>query len=469
MTTDIVSKFIVSTNDNVSVIVATEKKDCEHLLGEFSTDENYSFIVDSDTDFYTPATSLESNEPNERRIGFKFRKNFFLKEDQKNAYDGLIGAATPSDNRGLAAGNLQTGLTSSNRTKVTEEEFEILYFFNGLVASVFEIDLKEEVEKIKAKHSKIGKRFTKNVWLDGAVRSNAFVFSEYIESLYSMDICEIVKSTSIILDDYISLTTYANMANSGIAGWYDRYPRIPYGRATAYTANNKELFKKAYPFLQEVSSAFETLIPNRYSSQKKAISTIDPEFVVPGTVFTTLTVNKTFQTAFHRDAGDYSDGLSNLLVLTNGHSYSGGFLVLPEYEVAINIRPGDLLLINNHEVIHGNTPIILDSELSERCSLVCYLREGMLGLGTKEYETYRFNFVESRKNNKDHPLWRNGWNGISPGMWADREDTGSMYSEASDWREYLLSQTNGNLYLNKYHPWLGCVSNTTSTLDEFFN
>ena len=133
-------------------------------------------------------------------------------------------------------------------------------------------------------------------------------------------------------------------------------------------------------------------MPWRYTNQMEAAKKIDQAFLVPETPFTTVTVNKTFRTAAHFDAGDLNTGLSNLLVLSNNGNYKGGYLVAPEYRVAVNVRPGDLLLINNHEVMHGNTPIEMLDEEAERISLVCYFREKMLELGTKEYEDTRYNY-----------------------------------------------------------------------------
>ena len=187
--------------------------------------------------------------------------------------------------------------------------------------------------------------------------------------------------------------------------------------------------------------------------QKSCIDKLDPSFYVPDTVFTTITVNKSFRTAAHRDAGDLHQGFSNLSVLTNGKQYSGGYLVLPEFRVAVNVRPGDLLLINNHFGIHGNTPIILDEEGAERYSVVCYFREKMLELGAKEYEDYRFNFIESRRLNKEHPEWRPLWNGISP-----------KWESSQEWKDYLLKQPNGEKYFNLYHK---DMVNTSYGFDEF--
>jgi hypothetical protein len=183
----------------------------------------------------------------------------------------------------------------------------------------------------------------------------------------------------------------------------------------------------------------------------EAANKIDKGFLVPETPFTTVTVNKTFRTAAHYDAGDLNEGLSNLLTLSNDGKYTGGYLIAPEYRVAVNPRPGDLLLINNHEVMHGNTPIVCE-EGSERISLVVYFREKMLELGSKEYEDTRYEFVESRRLNKEHPEWRHLWNGVSQGMWTSEE-----------WYSYCESKL-GREQTEKYHP----ESIKSSSLESFF-
>ena len=191
----------------------------------------------------------------------------------------------------------------------------------------------------------------------------------------------------------------------------------------------------------------------------EAAKKLDPAFLVPGTPFTTVTVNKSFRTACHFDAGDFTEGLSNLLTLSNNGNYKGCYLVAPEYRVAVNPRPGDLLLINNHEVMHGNTQIELLDEEAERISLVVYFREKMAELGSKQYEDCRYEFVEQRRLNKEHPdqkyedgSQRHLWNGVSSAMW-----------ESEEWYEYLESKL-GKDTLLKYHP----ESQKANSLEGFF-
>ena len=161
---------------------------------------------------------------------------------------------------------------------------------------------------------------------------------------------------------------------------------------------------------------------------------------------------------FHRDAGSLNDGFSNLTVVTKeGKDWQGGYLVAPEVRVAINVRPGDLLLVDNMRVIHGNT-LIEPPETSEkdflRMSLVFYFREDMLKLGSWEYERTRREYVDDRRLNTSHPLWRKHWNGVSPNMWYEKE-----------WYDYLSSKL-GEEVLKKYHP--ESVETESSGLEGFF-
>jgi len=428
----------------VKVIVAPNKHDCTHLLGQFLDDSTYDLVIREDTDCYI-------GSENEANIAFKFRKNFFSKEEQEQAYAGLRDAAVASQNRGLAAG--PKGDKCGGRDWVTEVQYRTLEHLTKIDPNNLGFDLKEDLTRIKHIYENdVSSRGL--VWLAQEVKEGDFNWDKWLENICKINsLEEITREAKYVQETFISDTTYANVVYSGIAGWFDRYPRIPYGRATSYTQNYYSKFQQAFPFLQTLDRGFKELLPERWGNQRAAADKVDPAFLVPGTVFTTITVNKTFRTAAHYDAGDFTEGLSNLLVLSNNGNYSGGYLILPEVRIAIDVRPGDLLLVNNHEFMHGNTPIEVHDDVAERISLVCYLREKMLELGSKEYEDHRFNYVESRRKNKEHPLQRKLWNGISPGMWEEQE-----------WYDYL-EQNGGREMVAKYHPE---AYNKESTLEHLF-
>lgn len=437
----------------VKVIVADRKYDCSELIGKFVDERHYDILIEEDCDVYMPLPAGMEETYGEDRIVLKFRKNFFSKEEQEMAYIGLREAATRTENRGIASG-IKEGVQvdGEGREWVTNYQDEMCTaLLANRNAALEEIDV---IDAIRAKYpteedkKRAGGQGKNNVWVISRFRGK-FDFEEWLDTIKPLGRSERADATEEVMK-MMSLTTYGTAVNSGIAGWFDRYPRIPYGRATSYTANSFEKFKMSYPFLQSLSRGFKELLPWRYNNQMEAAKKVDPAFLVPETPFTTITVNKTFRTAAHYDAGDLNSGLSNLLTLSNDGNYTGGYLIAPEYRVAVNPRPGDLLLINNHEVLHGNTEIVC-AEGSERISLVVYFREKMLELGSKTYEDTRFEYVESRRLNKEHPEQRKLWNGISPGMWEDKE-----------WYDYCESKL-GRETLLKYHP-----AAAATTLDEFF-
>ena len=71
------------------VIVAERKINCDHLVGQFLDESHYDTLIDYDCDAYGPAEtglSIKSDSKlDEKRILFKFRKNFFTKQQQDDA------------------------------------------------------------------------------------------------------------------------------------------------------------------------------------------------------------------------------------------------------------------------------------------------------------------------------------------------------------------------------------------------
>lgn len=446
------------------VIVADKWINCEHLLGKFLDESHYDLLIEEDCDFYAPNNTLFPGN-GEHNIAFKFRKGVYTAEEQRGAYDGLINGATESQNRGLAAGPKTE--TCGGRDWVTDWQMAVL---DALTNSSATLDGSDPVQNLIAEKGSFKTESSRGlVWLRNKITSRLEpgeqyegFFDTWLSKVMKLSSDEKVKQANEMIE-CISGTTYATVVNSGIAGFFDRYPRYPYGRVCSYNSKNPELFELAYPYFHKLDKFFKELLPKRYSVQKSYADRLDNRFRVAGdTVFTTITINKNFRTAAHRDAGDLADGFSNLGVVTNGKDYRGGYLVLPEFRVAINIRPGDQLLIANHTAIHGNTEILPPSDdccmsCVERMSIVCYFRENMKELGSWEYETARRDFVESRRLNQSHPEWRPLWNGVSTAMWSSKE-----------WYDFIrdMKDNDGKNMLSKYHP--EGVEEKATTLEAFF-
>jgi len=452
------------------------------LVGSWLDDSNYKILVDEDMDLYLPPTcalditnscnkdcSKCDDGLNEQNIVFKFRKNFFSKEEVDSAYDGLKNVAIETNNRGYAAGPRTEMQGQNGREWVNIFQEEIIKAFkNNRTPTVNGDDI---IDLIVDKYKNINVHETSQtrgrVWLNEGIKKYNIIFEEWIQSTKLLSESEAKKQVIWLEENCLSKTTYASVVNSGIAGWYDRYPRIPYGRPTAYVRDNSEIFVKAYPYLQSLAKGFKELLPWRYNNQKLAAEKIDPRFVVPETPFTTITVNKNFRTAAHYDPANMENGFANLCVISKNDNYSGAYLVFPEIGYAVNIRPSDLLFVNNQAGLHGNTELVLHDDNAERVSMIAFLHEGMLELGSYEYEDTRRKFIDSRRLNLEHPEQRNRWNGISAGMWADKETKDGDYSGAKEWYEYMKAQLNGEEWITKYHPWLNETKEVVG-LEEFF-
>lgn len=186
-------------------------------------------------------------------------------------------------------------------------------------------------------------------------------------------VTENFKLQPITKDGKLSKFKVGNCVLNGLIGYMDRTVIMPYCRKTAFTKNEFEKFKKTIPFIQEVNEKFKELIPEKWKIQNEFAKATNKNYIITDTCFTTVTINKDFQTAVHKDAGDLKKGFGNLTSYKT-EGLKGGYFVLPEWRVAFDLCSTDLLLVDVHQW-HGNTPIEKENEEDERISFVMYYRE----------------------------------------------------------------------------------------------
>lgn len=181
---------------------------------------------------------------------------------------------------------------------------------------------------------------------------------------------------------------------SAIIGAIDPGGVYKYCRMTAWTGSNLPQWEKLQPYLQEVARNLAEQVPDRYANQMEQVKQTRPEWIVPGTPFSTVTVNNTYPTGVHVDKGDLDAGFSTIACIRRGQ-YTGGHLTFPEYRVAVDMQDGDLMLMDAHSW-HGNTAIVCQCGHTlrrlcpdcgaERISTVSYLRTKVVQCGTPEEE-----------------------------------------------------------------------------------
>jgi len=200
----------------------------------------------------------------------------------------------------------------------------------------------------------------------------------------------------------------SNYSPSNIIGYYDKPDRNKKGkgipcRKTVFTEKEIKKWKKGLPYIKYMDKCFKNLNPIEYTNQIKEAK--KSKFHVKGTSFSTATINNNWQTALHKDDGDYKDGFGNLCVIERGN-YEGGYTGFPQFKVAVDVRTGDYLSMDVHNW-HCNTPLYGNN--FDRLSIVAYLRSGMSECPKKirEFKIRQNRFGGKRKVKKKKTLKKN--------------------------------------------------------------
>lgn len=188
-------------------------------------------------------------------------------------------------------------------------------------------------------------------------------------------------------DGRLSTTSYAASVSSAVVGFYSRYPRINFCRMTVFTQDRWDLWLELLPYIQKASDVFKEYAPGPWQKQKDFVDKINTDFKIVDSVFTTLTLNRSFRTFLHKDKGDFESGLGVMSVLQGG-TYTGAELIFPKYKTAIAMKTGGIALASVHDW-HGNSPMICAPSEGLRMSVVFYAREDMIRCGSMEEELQR--------------------------------------------------------------------------------
>ncbi len=169
--------------------------------------------------------------------------------------------------------------------------------------------------------------------------------------------------------------TVGNKVYSGNVGYMDANAMVHYCRKTAFAREYFDKFNQGIPFVEFIDKKYSELCPIHYQKQIAIANGTNKNYRISNTAFTTVTVNENFQTAVHKDAGDFPEGFGNLIIYREG-DFDGSYFCLPEYRVAIDMQNCDILFVDVHKW-HGNTPFKNCIDGYKRIAFVMYYREYM--------------------------------------------------------------------------------------------
>jgi hypothetical protein len=175
---------------------------------------------------------------------------------------------------------------------------------------------------------------------------------------------------------------------SGTFGYMERGAGRPCGWLTRLARAQPDLWEPLVRLARELDAVYRETLPASYRQQRRFARLTHPDFLLPGTVFTTLTVNHNAAFAPHRDGGNLTLGHSVMAVRRRG-DYGGGLFVLPEVRVAVDLGDGDVVFFKA-DALHGNTAFT-GAGGYERLSVVAYYRLGLLRCGSALEENAKVN------------------------------------------------------------------------------
>jgi hypothetical protein len=159
---------------------------------------------------------------------------------------------------------------------------------------------------------------------------------------------------------------------SDFFGYFDKTPRTPFCRETAWSLKRPDIFEISRPLVEEVEYVNKRELPDHWQRQREFMRNASQDFKYKDSIFSTVTINLNVRCTYHTDDGDFRGDVGNLVVLELGRDDSG-ILVMPRERVAFLVRPTDCLLMNVHHM-HGNLPLTVRGT---RLTAVLYAREGI--------------------------------------------------------------------------------------------
>jgi len=277
------------------------------------------------------------DDEGQEKLLLKYRKNQISDELCDLGWNSYKTLAKPSRGRGASAGPIhQGGQYFGKRSLVHTKKWS-----TGYLKPTGKI-LKEELDLLSLEEVK----------QRGLSDTIDIVDSDTKEDI----IYKIVKSKGLVSSMKIN-----NQVASNPIGFYEEsknFAKLPC-RLTHFTRVNYDKYNEGLPFIQQIDRCFKKLIPDAHQNQlEKALT--KPHLQIPKTCFSTITINRNFRTALHKDAGDFKGGFGNLTVIERG-KYHGGYTCLPQFGIGVDVRRGDFLAMDVHEW-HTNTPIIETAE-----------------------------------------------------------------------------------------------------------
>lgn len=206
------------------------------------------------------------------------------------------------------------------------------------------------------------------------------------------DLVEGLRSISYDTDS----RTSGLLARSRIFGFFPRNTiRRDFCGMARLAHESPSVHDRVASYAERVSTYYQQYHPELYAEHQKHVTEVLPDYKIGSSVFTSGIINKNNPMPYHHDGGNFKGVWSNMLVFKR--EVSGGYLSVPEYDVAFRLRNNSLLMFDGQNLLHGVTPIKRHSPDAHRFSIVFYSLQQMWNCKTPEEEAQRIQQIRTRR------------------------------------------------------------------------
>ena len=190
------------------------------------------------------------------------------------------------------------------------------------------------------------------------------------------------------------------VSTSAIFGYSPRVAmRHDYCTVTAMALKHKKQHHVIASFAKELVGYYKEYFPERYEFHTKLVEErVMQDWTIGGSPFTSGIVNKNNQLKYHFDAGNFKGVLSNMVVFKK--DVAGGYLVIPELDIALEVADNTLSIFNGQEILHGVSTIEYENEHAYRYSTVYYSLEQMWKCEPLDDEIARIRKLKTERERK---------------------------------------------------------------------
>ena len=147
------------------------------------------------------------------------------------------------------------------------------------------------------------------------------------------------------------------------------------------------------PVVARLYEQHNPVLATRHSTLSRKVL---PDWHLEGTFFTSGIANRDSTMAYHTDTGNFPGVWSAMLAFTR--DVHGGHLVLPAYDVALEVADRTVSLFDGQSLLHGVTRVVRTEPLgSYRFTVVYYSLEQMCHCDTPDIEQERKRSVLRRR------------------------------------------------------------------------